>query len=33
MLHRFNEFQASLKKYAPIPPGAPDDYVPASGKS
>jgi len=27
-----NEFQASLKKYPPIPPGAPDDYVPASGK-
>ena len=22
------EFQASLKKYPPIPPGAPDSYAP-----
>jgi arylsulfatase A-like enzyme len=26
-------FQESLKMYPPIPPGAPDDYVPAKGKA
>ena len=25
-------FQASLKKYPPIPPGAPDSYAPAAGQ-
>lgn len=28
-----SEFQASLRKHPPIPPGAPDEYVPANGKS
>lgn len=28
-----HEFQQSLKRYPPIPPGAPDDYVPRSSDS
>jgi arylsulfatase len=26
--HMMHAFQQSLKKHPPIPPGAPDDYVP-----
>ena len=28
-----HEFQESLKKHPPIPPGAPDDYTPGGGKN
>ena len=27
-----SDYQASLKKYPPIPPGAPDPYVPPTAK-